>query len=101
MIRLAAILLAGAVTGAAGSSLPLPLPPVPPKHIPAEEAAPVPDRGLRAPDRDTRTAEFRLRIFSLDEHDSGLAFIPGSAYAAPEDRKLMQTPGFTVSLPLQ
>ncbi len=99
MIRLVAILLAGAVVGAARSSLPLP--PTPPKHIPTGEAAPVPDRSPLTADRGTRTTEFRLRIFSLDEHDSGLAFIPGSTYAAPEDRKLMQTPGFTVSVPMQ
>jgi hypothetical protein len=42
-----------------------------------------------------------VRIFSLDEHDSGLGFIPGSAYPAPEDRKPMQTPGITVSVPMQ
>lgn len=100
MIRLAAMLVAGAVVGAARSPLPLPLPPTPPKHIPAGDAAPVPDR-LLSYDRGARSTEFHLRIFSLQEHDSGVAFIPGSAYAAPEDRKFMQTPGFTVSLPMQ
>jgi hypothetical protein len=99
MIRLAAILLAGAVAGAARSSLPLP--PTPPKHIPAGEPAPVPDGSLLPSERGTRTTEFNLRFFSLKEHDGGLAFIPGSAYPAPVDRKLMQTPGFTVSLPMQ
>jgi hypothetical protein len=99
MIRLAAILVAGAVVGAAGSSLPLP--PTPPEHIPSGEAAPVPDGSLLSSDRGARTTEFRLRIFSLQEPDSGVAFIPGSAYAAPEDRKFMQTPGFTISLPMQ
>jgi hypothetical protein len=42
-----------------------------------------------------------VRIFSLNEHDSGLGFIPGSAYPAPEDRKAMQTPGITLSVPMQ
>ncbi len=99
MIRLAAILLAGLVVGAARSSLPLP--PTPPKHAPAGEAAPVPDASLLPSDPGTRTTEFNLRIFTLQEHDGGLASIPGSAYAPPVDRKLMQTPGFTVSLPMQ
>jgi hypothetical protein len=99
VIRPAAILLAGVLVGAAKSSLPLP--PTPPKHVPAGEAAPVPDGSLLASEPGTRTTEFNLRIFSLQEHDGGLAFIPGSAYAAPVDRKFMQTPGFTVSLPMQ
>jgi hypothetical protein len=140
MIRLAAIVLAGVLVCAAGSSpptprahvptrlvgraarLPLPpappahasagvvvrtarssfpLPPLPPTHAPAGEAAPLPDDDLSRPTPGTETATFHVRMFSLDEHDSGLAFIPGSAYPAPEDRKPMQTPGVTVSVPMQ
>lgn len=90
---------AGVVVGAAGSSIPLP--PRPPTHVPAGEPAPMPDDDLRRPTLGTETVRFHVRMFSLDEHDSGLAFIPGSAYAAPEDRKPMQTPGVTLSVPMQ
>lgn len=122
MIRPAAILLAGFVVGAARSSLPLPptppahapvgvvvraarlslpLPPTPPPHAPAGGSAPLPDGDLQPPRLGTPTTEFNVRMFSLQEHGDGLAFIPGSAYPAPEDRKPVQTPGFTVSLPVQ
>ena len=53
------------------------------------------------PGSGAQKARFHVRIFSLDEHDSGLGFIPGSAYPAPEDRKPMQTPGITVSVPMR
>jgi len=61
----------------------------------------VPDADLEVPTPRTQTTKFHVRVFSLDEHDSGLGFIPGSAYPAPEDRKPMQTPGITVSVPMQ
>jgi hypothetical protein len=61
----------------------------------------VPDADLQVPAPHTQTTTLHVRIFSLDEHGSGLGFIPGSAYPAPEDRKPMQTPGITVSVPMQ
>ncbi len=91
---------AGVVVGAA-ARLSFPLPPLPPTHAPAGEPAPLPDTDLSQPTPGAETATFHVRVFSLDEHDAGLAFIPGSAYPAPEDRKPMQTPGVTVSLPMQ
>lgn len=121
MIRPTVILLAGIVVGAAR----LPLPPTPPVHVPAGDAAaersslplpprlsggaraeagepaPLPNDDLQPPASGPETEKFNVRIFSLDEHDGGMAFIPGSTYRAPEARKPMQTPGVTVSLPLQ
>jgi len=87
------------VAGAAAWSLPLP--PRPPVQVLAEELAPLPDADLAMPGARAQRARFHVRIFSLDEHDSGLGFIPGSAYPAPEDRKPMQTPGITVSVPMR
>lgn len=79
----------------------LPLPPQPPAQALAGEPAPVPDDDLAVPAPRAQTATLHVRIFSLDEHGSGLGFIPGSAYPAPEDRKPIQTPGITVSVPVQ
>jgi hypothetical protein len=119
MIRPAAILLAGSVVAAARSASPLhptpparapvvgaarsslPLPPTPPAHAPSEVLAPLPGGDLRTSELGTPTTEFSVRMFSLQEHGGGLAFIPGSAYPAPEDRKPVGTPGFTVSLPMR
>jgi len=89
----------GVVPGAAPASLPVP--PQPPAQAFAGEPAPVPDADLGLPTPGAQRATFHVRIFSLDEHASGLGFIPGSAYPAPEDRKPMQTPGITVSVPMQ
>ena len=89
----------GALAGAAAWSLPLP--PRPPVQVLAGELAPLPDADLEMPGSGAQKARFHVRIFSLDEHDSGLGFIPGSAYPAPEDRKPMQTPGITVSVPMR
>lgn len=121
MIRAAAILLAASVLGAARLPLPptppahapagavlhaarssLPLPPLPPADAQTGEPAPLPDGNLPpSPSVGTETTKFNVRMFSLDEHGGGLAFIPGSAYVPPEDRKPMQTPGITVSLPVR
>jgi len=87
------------VAGAAPG--PLPVPPPPPAQALAAEPAPLPDADLQMPTPRAQTTRVHVRIFSLDEHDSGLGFIPGSAYPAPEDRKPMQTPGITVSVPMR
>ena len=79
----------------------LPMPPHPPAQALVGEPAPVPDDDLAVPVPRAQTATLHVRIFSLDEHGSGLGFIPGSAYPAPEDRKPVQTPGITVSVPVQ
>lgn len=99
MTRLAATLLAGVLAGAAGPNLPLP--PTPPERPPAGEPAPIPNSDLRQQARATPTTEFYVHIFSLQEHGGGLAYIPGSAYPAPEDRRFAQTPGITVSVPMR
>jgi hypothetical protein len=99
-----AALLLGLTAGAAGAApaLPLPLPPLPPPHPPSDEAAPLPNADVRAPlDGTVAHTIISPRIFTMQEYDPGTGFIPGSQHQAPEERKLIQTPGFTVSVPLQ
>lgn len=87
---------------AAGARSSLPVPPSPSAGDRADigQLAPLPESILPVPvpAEDTKV---NVRIFSLKEQQGGLAFIPGSSYAAPEDRKPMQTPGVTFSLPLR
>jgi hypothetical protein len=105
MIRPATLLLAGLVVGAAHARVPppppLPLPPTPPANARADQSAPVPYANPPSATASNGIGGFRLRIYSLDEHDSGSAYIPGSGYSAPLSRKPMQTPGFSVSLPFK
>jgi hypothetical protein len=83
--------------------LPLPLPPPLPVDPPTDLAAPVPDAGLYSPDglsQDQSTA-LALRIYRMQEFGTGDAYVPGSEYQSPEDRRPMQPPGFLVTVPLR
>jgi len=101
VIRPAAALLYGLMAGAAAPPL-LPVPPLPLAEPPADEAAPVPNLELHAPDAAvSQHAALSLQVFRMKDYATGLGFVPGSAYASPEDRKRLQTPGFIVSLPVR
>lgn len=84
----------------ARSSLPVPPSPSAQVRARAGQLAPLPESILPEP-VPAEGSKVNVRIFSLKEQQGGLAFIPGSAYAAPEDRKPMQTPEVTFSLPLR
>lgn len=99
MMRLAIILACGVLVGAAAPLLPLP--PTPPEDAPITEPAPVPNADAMLPDAGGSGTQFNLRMFSMREYGNGQAYIPGSAYQSPEERKAMQTPGFTVSVPMR
>ena len=80
----------------------LPLPPPLPFDPPHDLSAPVPNESVRLPDpADLHGSTFALRIYRMREFGTGEGFIPGSAYASPEDRRPLQTPGFMVTVPLQ
>lgn len=85
----------------AAAPLPLPVPPVPPAKPPTDTAAPVPDIAQRAPlaiaNEDTQV---RLRLYRARRYDGSRGFLPGSRYESSEDRKPIQTPGFSVTVPL-
>jgi hypothetical protein len=99
--RVLPLLLAGLLTLAAAPDTGLPVPPVPPSVPPTDTAAPRPDDSLRAPvvlaDQDPLV---RLQLFRMQRHDSSQGFLPGSRYESTEDRKAIQTPGLTVTVPL-
>jgi hypothetical protein len=89
----------------AGSALAdtLPVPPIPPEHPPAADGAPVPDINARAPV--TVVAEqgpsVDVRLYRAKTFDTSMGFAPGSRYQSSEDRKPIQTPGFSVTVPLK
>ena len=100
MIRTILLVLMGWLVSAAGPLLPVP--PMPPTHAPNDRAAPVPNPDLFPPPAPvSQSAALHPHIFHMNEFGTGLGFIPGSAYQSPEERKPTQTPGFTVTVPIQ
>lgn len=101
MRRTAFLLLAGLLTLAAAPETNLPIPPMPPPHPPTDTAAPVPDDNAHAPvtvaDGDPQV---RLELYRLHRYDGSQGFLPGSRYESTEDRRPIQTPGLSVSVPL-
>lgn len=111
MTRAIVMLLASLLLAGAGprSSLPpppalpsLPLPPPLPADPPTDQAAPVPNGTLWGPDASAGDhGAFAFRIYRMPEFGTSQGFIPGSAYESPEQRRPMQPPGFSFTLPLQ
>lgn len=99
MIRHLALLGFALLVGAAAPSLPLP--PTPPADPSLGEPAPVPDADVLPRGATDQGVQVNLRMFTMREYGAGAAYIPGSAYQSPEERKAMQTPGFTVSMPVR
>jgi hypothetical protein len=80
----------------------LPVPPIPPEHPPPAEIAPVPNLDAQAPVAPAPEGpRFDVRLFRARPYDPGMGFTPGSRYQTAEDRKPIQTPGLSVSVPLQ
>jgi hypothetical protein len=100
MIRL--LLLTVLVAAVPAMAEPLPEPPAPPARVPEPDAAPTPDRDARGDSTpDTQHAGVELRVFRPAQGDTGLAFSPGSRFRTPEERKPMQTPGVSFTVPLE
>ena len=79
----------------------LPVPPVPPADAPADEA-PVPNIDARPPAaRSSDGPSVDVRLYRSKPYDPSLGFAPGSRYQSTEDRKPIQTPGISVSVPLK
>ena len=96
------LILAVFLTAAAATAADLPLPPIPPAHPPSGEIAPVPNLDARAPvapasDKTT----VGVKLFRAGTYDTSLGFAPGSRSQSTEDRKMIQTPGFTINVPLR
>jgi len=80
----------------------LPLPPLPPEHPPVAEAAPVPNVDAEAPAAPTsEKPSVNIKMYRASMYDPGVGFTPGSRYQSSEDRKPIQTPGFSVNVPLK
>jgi hypothetical protein len=79
----------------------LPLPPTPPAQVTQSENAPVPnlDADGRVPP-DERQSYVALRNFRSPTGQPGLGYTPGSQFRAPEDRKAIQTPGVSFTVPI-
>jgi hypothetical protein len=101
MIR-ATMLLLGCLAAMAAAPLePLPVPPIPPDDPPGDIAAPVPNTELRSPsDLADEDAKIKLQLYRLHRYSPSQGFLPGSQYQSTEDRKAIQTPGFSLSVPL-
>lgn len=79
----------------------LPLPPIPPVSPPSSTAAPIPDNDFYPPQSSAKAGPtVALKFFRSQTFDPGLGFAPGSRYRSTEDRRPIQTPGITVSVPL-
>lgn len=79
----------------------LPTPPAPPVQSP-QTTAPVPNSSLHAPVAPADPGPtVALKFYRSETFDPALGFAPGSRYQTVEERKPIQTPGFSVSVPLK
>ena len=80
----------------------LPVPPVPPDHLPQIEAAPVPNIDAREPVQPaSENPRVDVRFYRAQTCLPGSGFTPGSRYQDSEERKPIQTPGLSLRVPLQ
>ncbi len=80
----------------------LPVPPMPPADPVVGEVAPVPDPDASAPiSLSAEQPRVDVKLYRATPYDPGLGFAPGSRYRSSEDRKPIQTPGLSVSVPLR
>ena len=79
----------------------LPVPPIPPQQLPMAQSAPIPNPDARAPlDRSSGGPQVGLTDFRLARDNQSLGYTPGSQFQTSEDRRVVQTPGLTVRVPL-
>jgi hypothetical protein len=80
----------------------LPVPPIPPAHPPMDQLAPVPDLYAKAPVGDAAGgARVTISDFRVRRLDQSLGYTPGSHFRDSEDRRVIQTPGLSVRVPIQ
>jgi hypothetical protein len=79
----------------------LPIPPVPPYPPPSSESAPVPNRASAPAQPLSEEPNLNLKLYRSQPPDPSLGFSPGSRYQSSEDRKAIQTPGLSLSVPLR
>jgi hypothetical protein len=80
----------------------LPVPPIPPARPPVDQLAPVPDLYAKAPvGTAAGGAQITISDFRVRRLDQSLGYTPGSHYRDSEDRRVIQTPGLSVRVPIQ
>lgn len=80
----------------------LPVPPIPPDSLALSETAPIPDLDARVPFTPaSERPSVDVKFFRNQPPDPSMGFAPGSRYQSSEDRKPIQTPGLSVSVPLR
>jgi hypothetical protein len=80
----------------------LPLPPIPPRISVVAAAAPVPNPNAEAPIApESDEPSLSVRLYRAKSYDPSAGFVPGSRYQSNEDRKVIQTPGFSINVPLK
>ena len=80
----------------------LPVPPVPPDHLPQVEAAPVPNVDATEPvPPASEDPRLNVKFYRADTYLPGSGFTPGSRYQDSEERKPIQTPGINFLVPLK
>jgi hypothetical protein len=100
----AAVLVLGVLVGLMPGAMAdqLPIPPLPPEHPVLGDNAPVPNVDAREPIMPVSSSPtVDVRFFRVKRYDPSQGFTPGSRYQSTEDRRAIQTPGLTVSVPLQ
>lgn len=96
------LVLIGLLAAAPALADSLPTPPIPPFLTSGTTAAPVPDSDVDAPPAISASGPtIALKFYRAETYDPGMGFAPGSRYRTNEDRKPIQTPGFSVSVPLK
>ena len=80
---------------------PLPEPPTPPAHVPGPDVAPTPNPDARLRSDAQEHASVELRMFQRPSTDFGQAFTPGSRFRTPEERRPLQTPGISLTVPIE
>jgi hypothetical protein len=80
----------------------LPVPPIPPALPNLADAAPVPNVDAQAPMAPgSDQPSINMRLYRARTYDPAGGFVPGSRYQSSEDRKAIQTPGFSINVPLK
>lgn len=88
--------------GSAAAADELPVPPAPPENIQMTEVAPTPDQDVQAPVPPVSDQpNVNVKLYRSQIYDPSRGFTPGSRYQSTEDRKPIQTPGLSVSVPIR
>ncbi len=80
----------------------LPVPPLPPTQLQVSQIAPTPDLDVQAPVvPEAEQPSVNVKLYRSKTYDPAYGFAPGSRYQSSEDRKPIQTPGLSLSVPIQ